>query len=222
MYAVGNLSPQEAMNLQGVYLGLVNRGSSEKLMTPQEAMASKAFLHTAIASMALGGGSNNIGIREKAGATGPVLSGTTGNRTAYNTSQGKEVVEQVGVKGGVVGNLEPGNPLSTSLPRKGERLVINQGNLPICGPTSCAMALDTSGRLFDLPKLIIDSRVTSQGAYMGDMAAALRNQGLSNARIANNVSIDELTIAIHNGNPAIVATRLDRGGHAVVVDGITT
>ncbi|HEK2639470.1 TPA: VENN motif pre-toxin domain-containing protein [Proteus mirabilis] len=44
-----------------------------------------------------------------------------------------------------VGNLEPGNPLSTSIVRNGERLVLNQRNLPTCGPNSCAMVMDTSG-----------------------------------------------------------------------------
>ena len=122
----------------------------------------------------------------------------------------------------LVGQLEPGNPRSTSLPRNGDRLVLDQGQLPTCGPNSCAMILDSSGRAYDLNKLIVDSKVTSQGAYMGDMAKALRNQGLDAARVRNGVSIEELTEATSGGNPAVVATRLDRGGHAVVVDGITT
>jgi hypothetical protein len=57
---------------------------------------------------------------------------------------------------------------------------------------------------------------------MGDMAQALRNQGLGTARVKNRVSIEELAEATSKGNPAVVATRLDRGGHAIVVDGITT
>lgn len=82
------------------------------------------------------------------------------------------------------------------------------------------MVLDTSGRSYDLNRLVIESRVTSQGAYMGDMATALRNQGLDTARVRNRVSVDMLAEATSQGHPAIVATRLDRGGHAVVVDGI--
>ena len=122
----------------------------------------------------------------------------------------------------LVQELEPGNPRSSSLPRNGDRLILDQGNLPTCGPNSCAMVLDSSGKTYDLNKLIIDSKVTDQGAYMGDMAKALRNQGLDTARIRNGVSLDELAQATAKGNPAVVATRLDRGGHAVVIDGITT
>ncbi len=121
----------------------------------------------------------------------------------------------------LVGELEPGNPRSSSIPRDGDRLVLDQGRLPTCGPNSCAMVLDSSGKKFDLNKLIADSKVTSQGAYMGDMAQALRNQGLVTARVKNRVTIEQLAEATSNGNPAVVATRLDRGGHAVVVDGIT-
>ncbi len=122
----------------------------------------------------------------------------------------------------LVGQLEPGNPRSTSLPRNGDRLVLDQRNLPTCGPNSCAMVLDSLGRSFDLNKLIVDSKVISQGAYMGDMVKALRNQGLEDTRINNKLSIDALAEATLKGHPAIVATRLDRGGHAIVVDGITT
>ncbi|WP_428036073.1 cysteine peptidase family C39 domain-containing protein [Amphritea sp.] len=141
-----------------------------------------------------------------------------GNRND-GTMRGESVVPD---NQSLVGQLEPGNPRSTSIPRNGDRLVLNQGQLPTCGPNSCAMVLDSSGKTYDLNKLIVDSKVTSQGAYMGDMAKALRNQGLDAARVRNRVSVDELAEATSGGNPAVVATRLDRGGHAVVVDGITT
>ncbi|WP_109400736.1 cysteine peptidase family C39 domain-containing protein [Proteus sp. TJ1640] len=120
-----------------------------------------------------------------------------------------------------VGNLEPGNPLSTSIVRNGERLVLNQRNLPTCGPNSCAMVMDTSGLKHDLGKLITDAKVTSQGARMNNLASAMRNQGLTDARFISRVSVEDLAAATSKGNPAIVAMKLDRGGHAVVVDGIT-
>ncbi|HCR4033137.1 TPA: hypothetical protein OOF45_003173 [Morganella morganii] len=119
-----------------------------------------------------------------------------------------------------VGNLEPGNPLSTSIVRNGERLVLNQGNLPTCGPNSCAMVMNTSGLNHDLGKLITDAKVTPQGARMNNLASAMRNQGLVDARFISKVSVEDLA-ATSKGNPAIVAMKLDRGGHAVVVDGIT-
>ncbi|MBG3039665.1 VENN motif pre-toxin domain-containing protein, partial [Proteus mirabilis] len=120
-----------------------------------------------------------------------------------------------------VGNLEPGNPLSTSIERNGERLVLNQRNLPTCGPNSCAMVMDTSGLKHDLGKLITDAKVTSQGARMNNLASAMRNQGLTDARFISRVSVEDLAAATSKGTPAIVVMKLDRGGHAVVVDGIT-
>ena len=121
----------------------------------------------------------------------------------------------------LVRQLEPGNVRSASLPRNGDRLVLNQGQLPTCGPNSCAMDLDTAGKPFDLARLITDSKVTSNGAFLGDMAQAMRNQGLSTARISNRLSLEDLASATSRGHPAVVAMRLDRGGHAVVVDGVT-
>ncbi|HCN3834622.1 TPA: VENN motif pre-toxin domain-containing protein, partial [Proteus mirabilis] len=120
-----------------------------------------------------------------------------------------------------IGNLEPGNPLSTSIVRNGDRLVLNQGNLPTCGPNSCAMVMNTSGLNYDLGKLITDAKVTPQGARMNNLASAMRNQGFADARFISRVSVEELAVATSKGNPAIVAMKLDRGGHAVVVDGIT-
>ena len=120
-----------------------------------------------------------------------------------------------------VGNLEPGNPLSTSIVRNGERLVLNQGSLPTCGPNSCAMVMNTLGLKHDLGKLITDAKVTSQGARMNNLASAMRNQGLTDARFISRISVEDLAAATSKGKPAIVAMKLDRGGHAVVVDGIT-
>ncbi|EPD1271228.1 cysteine peptidase family C39 domain-containing protein [Escherichia coli] len=120
-----------------------------------------------------------------------------------------------------IGNLKPGNPLSTSIVRNGDRLVLNQGHLPTCGPNSCAMVMNTSGLNYDLGKLITDAKVTPQGARMNNLASAMRNQGLADARFISRVSVEELAVATSKGNPAIVAMKLDRGGHAVVVDGIT-
>lgn len=120
-----------------------------------------------------------------------------------------------------VGSLEPGNPASTSIIRNGERLVLNQGNLPTCGANSCAMVLDSAGSKYDLSKLMIDSKVGSSGAKMNDLATALNKQGLNDARFISKTSIEALSSATSSGNPVIVAMKLDRGYHAVVVDGVT-
>ncbi|KAA1183184.1 DUF637 domain-containing protein, partial [Photorhabdus heterorhabditis] len=126
-----------------------------------------------------------------------------------------------GATGQNVGNLEPGNPASTSIPRNGDRLVLNQGQLPTCGPNSCAMIMDTAGLKYDLGKLITDAKVTANGARMNDLASAMRNQGLTDAKFTSKISVEDLAKATSNGHPAIVAMKLNRGGHAVVVDGIT-
>ncbi|WP_237398869.1 cysteine peptidase family C39 domain-containing protein [Stenotrophomonas maltophilia] len=122
--------------------------------------------------------------------------------------------------GDVIGKLEPGNPSSSSLPRFGDRLLIDQGQLPTCGPTSCAMVLDTAGKKVDLGAIIIQSNVRAEGTTMPALAQVLRNNGLSSTRRAS-VTIEELAKATAKGDPAIVRMSLDRGGHAVVVDGVT-
>ena len=136
-----------------------------------------------------------------------------------DTPETKRIYKQI--ENTVVANLEPGNKASTSIIRNGERLVLNQGNLPTCGANSCAMVLDTAGIEYDLNKLIIDSKVGSDGARMTDLVSALNKQGLNDARFISKASIETLSSVTSNGNPAIVAMKLDRGYHAVVVDGIT-
>lgn len=136
-----------------------------------------------------------------------------------DTPETKRIYKQI--ENTVVANFEPGNKASTSIIRNGERLVLNQGNLPTCGANSCAMVLDTAGIEYDLNKLIIDSKVGSDGARMTDLVSALNKQGLNDARFISKASIETLSSVTSNGNPAIVAMKLDRGYHAVVVDGIT-
>ena len=72
---------------------------------------------------------------------------------------------------------------------------MNQGQLSTCGPNSCGMVIDTAGRPFELTRLIVDSKVTPKRAYLGDMAQAMRNQGLEAARVSNRVSLDDLARA---------------------------
>jgi RHS repeat-associated protein len=133
------------------------------------------------------------------------------------------------------GSLEPGNPRSTDIPRNTDRLVVNQGDIPVvgqyaCGPTSCAMVLDTAGLNYDLDTLIVDTRLAENiqnprlvnGTYDRDLAAVLVDNGLTQARVKRFQSIEALRSATAQGDPAITLMRLDRGPHFVVVDGITT
>ncbi|PPU84024.1 hypothetical protein XsacCFBP4641_05955 [Xanthomonas sacchari] len=121
---------------------------------------------------------------------------------------------------GRVSTLEPSNPNSISLKRNGDRLTIDQGSTPTCGPTSCAMVLDTAGRPVNLKQLIVQADVRANGTTMPKLAEALNANGLESRRVLN-VTIDDLANATMNGDPAIVRMSLDRGGHAVVVDGVT-
>ena len=90
-----------------------------------------------------------------------------------------------------------------------------------CGPTSCGMVLDTLGRPVDLGALVQQAQVGKNGVGIDSLAKILQNEGV-NARFQRGLSIDALREATAGGNPAIVAVKLDGGGHAVVVDGITT
>lgn len=92
--------------------------------------------------------------------------------------------------------------------------------MPTCGPTSCAMVLDTAGKSVDLGALIFESGVTAQGTTLPRLAGTLNRNGLS-ASYVRGVTVEDLAAATANGDPAIVAMNLDRGGHAVVVDGVT-
>ncbi|PKO77885.1 MAG: hypothetical protein CVU21_05590 [Betaproteobacteria bacterium HGW-Betaproteobacteria-15] len=135
----------------------------------------------------------------------------------------KKIDGVVGANGGVstvVGNLEPGNPLSTSIPRTGDRILINQGQLPTCGPTSCGMVLNSVGIEVDIGTVISQSRVTSVGTTMPRLVQVLNDNGLPAQRVLG-ATVEDIAAATANGDPAIVRMTLDRGGHAVVVDGVT-
>jgi RHS repeat-associated protein len=119
-----------------------------------------------------------------------------------------------------VGQLEPGNPASRSFPRDGNRTVFNQGSGPTCGSVSCGMVLDTAGKPVDLGTLATQAGVSARGTTMDKVASALRQNGIGNARL-QRVSIGDLAAATSKGDPAIVRMNLNRGGHAVVVDGFT-
>ena len=135
---------------------------------------------------------------------------------AIEKKYGKEIVNTL------VGKLEPNNPNSTSIIRNGERLVIRQvDTLPTCGPTSCAMVLDTLGKKVDVNIIIKQANVSEKGTYLPNLANVLRTNGVD-ANVKYGVTIEQLAEATSKGKPAIVAMLLDRGGHAVVVDGITT
>lgn len=107
------------------------------------------------------------------------------------------------------------------MPRYGDREVIEQEvGAPTCGPTSCAMVLDTLGNPVDVEALITKLNITETGVPINDLAGLLKSQGID-ATYRSRLSIEELGRITSGGNPAVVAVITPNGGHAIVVDGIT-
>ncbi len=122
-------------------------------------------------------------------------------------------------------NLDPGNPLSTSFPRSSNRLVVDQSTFPVlpnvaCGPTSCVMVLDTLGQVASPQVLAQQSSLGMNGTTVVGLQKALFDNGIADARYTLTASIDDLELATSQGYPAIAHIDV-RGGHFVVVDGIT-
>jgi hypothetical protein len=112
------------------------------------------------------------------------------------------------------------------LQRNGERLLLNQGRAPTCGPNSTCMALHTMGQRVDISDLIsqlnIDPRM---GVSMADLVPLFKKNDI-NATFNKNLSISQLQDSVANGNPAVVRVMQDvyggkPEGHAIVVDGFT-
>ncbi|MBD2088591.1 C39 family peptidase [Microcoleus sp. FACHB-1515] len=118
------------------------------------------------------------------------------------------------------GGLEFRNPASTSLTRSGDRPVFDQGSAPTCGPVSAAMVLATSNRHVDINRLAQQAGTTQRGTQMKDLKSAMNANG-ANVRLEQRLSVDGLAQRTAQGNPAIAHMKLDRGDHAVVVDGVT-
>jgi hypothetical protein len=118
------------------------------------------------------------------------------------------------------GGLEPENPDGSNYyGRTSDEPVIDQGNEPTCAPVSAAMLLETFGIDADPERLAEQAGTTEVGTDMADLESAMRDNGV-NARLQNQLSIDDLAEATAD-HPAIAYVDLERGAHAVVIDGIT-
>ncbi len=108
------------------------------------------------------------------------------------------------------------------LPRRTERVVLNQGNAPTCGPVSCGMVIDTMGNRYELAQLVLEAG--PMGTPLDRMLSIIRRHNI-NADMRLNLTVDLLAEATRNGNPAIAVIRTNTPGqalHAIVIDGITT
>nr|WP_258079545.1 VENN motif pre-toxin domain-containing protein [Xanthomonas arboricola] len=118
------------------------------------------------------------------------------------------------------------NPLvSTSIPRNGDRLLLNQGSTPTCGHNSCGMVLNTLGKEVDIDSLIKKIPPSSDGIFTRDAANLLSSEGVPSSTFGNR-SVADLSRYTSNGTPVIVRITDESGGsrfsHFVVVDGVTT
>ncbi len=120
-------------------------------------------------------------------------------------------------------------PTTTSVfDRSDQRTVINQLKTPdigavACGPTSCAMLLSDQGKTVDIKKLASDTRLDPTDGTIGpNLALALQDNGVGNARYEQGVSLAKLESATSRGASAIVfqVNPIGNIGHFVVVDGV--
>jgi hypothetical protein len=117
------------------------------------------------------------------------------------------------------------NPLlADAMPRNGDRLVLNQGNVPTCGANSCGMALDTLGRPVDVATLIQRIPPSAEGIYSTDVATLMKSQGVDAIALGRR-NVSDLARYTENGTPVVVRVAdpgVSNFSHFVVVDGVTT
>ncbi len=140
--------------------------------------------------------------------------------------EAKKIATDGGTGSAVVADAAGGakNPLlADSMPRNGDRLVLNQGNAPTCGANSCGMVLDTLGRPVDVATLIQKIPPNAEGIYPTDVAALMKSQGVD-ATAFSGRNVNDLARYTQNGTPVVVRIA-DPGvsdfSHFVVVDGVT-
>ena len=118
------------------------------------------------------------------------------------------------------------NPLlDDSIPRNGDRLVVNQGPVPTCGHNSCGMVLDTLGKEVDIGSLIQRIAPSEGGIYARDVARLMSSEGVPASAFGNR-NVADLARYTGDGTPLVVRivdnTRGTDFSHFVVVDGVTT
>lgn len=118
------------------------------------------------------------------------------------------------------------NPLLVdSIPRNGNRLVLDQGMAPTCGHNSCGMVLDTLGNSVDVAKLIEKVPPGDLGIFPKQVEALMKAEGVDAVALGRR-NVDDLARYTADGVPVVVRIVDKTGGtdfsHFVVVDGVTT
>ncbi|WP_377152872.1 cysteine peptidase family C39 domain-containing protein [Roseateles sp. UC29_93] len=117
----------------------------------------------------------------------------------------------------------PENPLlADAMTRNGDRLVVNQGNIPTCGHNSCAMVGDTLGVPVDLYALVKNFPPSKDGIVIDTVASALKASDIA-AQAYRRQTVQDLAEFTSDGVPVIVRIKNGTGtfSHFVVVDGVT-
>ena len=109
---------------------------------------------------------------------------------------------------------------SGRLVRNGSRPILGQAALNDCGPTSVGMILDTL-KPSRISTNLVNLMTSAKGVTMDRLAALLRQNGVNAVWSAGN-TVGDIARLTASGNPVIAAVRAGTGGHAVVVDGVTT
>ncbi|ULR42759.1 C39 family peptidase [Rhizobium sp. K102] len=106
--------------------------------------------------------------------------------------------------------------------RNGNRMLLDQGQVPTCGHNSCGMVLDTLGRPVDVEALIAKIPPMEDGIFPGDVVSLFKDQGID-ANVFRNRNVDDLVRYTTNGTPVIARVSDPTTGfsHFVVVDGVT-
>ncbi len=123
----------------------------------------------------------------------------------------------------VVGRLHPNHPLKNDLiERNGDRLLLNQGTAPTCAHTSCSLVLDTIGKQVDPADLISLIPPGADGIALPAIRSLFASRGIKSSYKSNR-TVDDLADLTSDGTPVIARIAAPNfGGHAVVVDGVTT
>ncbi len=127
---------------------------------------------------------------------------------------------------GELAGAPPKNPLlDDSIPRNGDRLVVNQGPVPTCGHNSCGMVLDTLGKEVDIGSLIQRIAPSEGGIYARDVASLMASEGVPASAFGSR-NVADLARYTGDGTPVVVRivdnTKGTDFSHFVVVDGVTT
>ncbi|WP_248807452.1 cysteine peptidase family C39 domain-containing protein, partial [Pseudomonas sp. MWU13-2100] len=127
---------------------------------------------------------------------------------------------------GELAGAPPKNPLlDDSIPRNGDRLVVNQGPVPTCGHNSCGMVLDTLGKEVDIGSLIQRIAPSEGGIYARDVASLMTSEGVPASAFGSR-NVADLARYTGDGTPVVVRivdnTKGTDFSHFVVVDGVTT